>query len=160
MLRRHGLCILLEMPYPYYSPRSTPLLEFTIYVLVTDISNVNKTLVVHDPKNHASTCGAWFRAIMSKMGWSFTWHHYGTQPDSNTCGFRVVMLAMQWCQTNRLTGQLPRWFLTYCAGVLQLFADDTSSLRSTVNTFQDWAYECTLRERPLSGRLNNCVNFT
>ena len=87
------------------------------YVLVTDISIVNKTLVVHDPKDHASTCGAWFRAIMSKMGLSFTWHHYGTQPDSDTCGFRVVMLAMQWCQTNRLTGQLRRWFLTYCASV-------------------------------------------
>ena len=56
------------------------------------------------------------------------------------------MLAMQWCQTNRLTGQLPRWFLTYCASVLQLFADDTSSLRSTVNTFQDWAFEDALRE--------------
>ena len=83
---------------------------------------------------------------MSKMGWSFTWHHYGTQPDSERCGFRVVMLALQWCQTNRLTGQLPRWFLTYCASVLQLFADDTSSLRSTVNTFQDWAYEDALRE--------------
>ena len=116
------------------------------YVLVTDISIVDKTLVVHDPKDNASTCGAWFRAIMSKMGWSFTWHHYGTQPDSDTCGFRVVMLAMQWCQTNRLTGQLPRWFLTYCASVLQLFADDTSSLRSTVNMFQDWAYEDALRE--------------
>ena len=116
------------------------------YVLVTDISIVDKTLVVHDPKDNASTCGAWFRAIMSKMGWSFTWHHYGTQPDSDTCGFRVVMLAMQWCQTNRLTGQLPRWFLTYCASVLQLFAGNTSSLRSTVNTFQDWAYEDALRE--------------
>ena len=80
------------------------------------------------------------------MGWSFTWHHYGIQPDSDRCGFRVVMLAMQWCHTNRLTGQLPRWFLTYCASVLQLFAYDTSSLRSTVNTFQDWAYEDALRE--------------
>ena len=29
------------------------------YVLVTDISIVNKTLVIHDPKDHASTCGAW-----------------------------------------------------------------------------------------------------
>ena len=36
--------------------------------------------------------------------------------------------------------------MTYCASVLQLFADDTSSLRSTVNTFQDWAYEDALRE--------------
>ena len=116
------------------------------YVLVTDSSIVSNTLVVHDPKDNSSTCGAWFGAIMSKMGWSFTWHHYGTQPDSDTCGFRVVMLAMQWCQTNRVTGQLPRWFLTYCASVLQLFADDTSSLRSTVNTFQDWAYEDALRE--------------
>ena len=115
-------------------------------MLVTNISIVNKTLVIHDPKDQASTCGAWFRAIMSKMGWSFTWHHYGTQPDSDTCGFRVVMLAMQWCHTNELTGQLPRWFLTYCASVLQLFADDTSSLRSTINTFQDWAYEDALRE--------------
>ena len=116
------------------------------YVLVTDISIVNNTLVIHDPEDHASTCGAWFRAIMSKMGWSFTWHHYGTQPDSDTCGFCVVMLAMQWGQTNRLTGQLPGWFSTYCASVLQLFADDTSSLRSTVNTFQDWAYEGALTE--------------
>ena len=116
------------------------------YVFVTDISIVNKTLVIHDPKDHASTYGAWFRAIMSKMGSSFTWHHCGTQPDSDTCGFRVVMLAIQWCQTNRLTGQLPRWFWTYCASVLQLFADDTSSLRSTVNTFQDGAYEDALRE--------------
>ena len=87
-----------------------------------------------------------FWAIMSKMGWLFTWHHYGTQPDSDTCGFRVVMLAMQWCQTNRLTGQLPRWSLTYCASVLRLFAEDKSSLRSTVNTFQDWAYEDAWRE--------------
>ena len=92
----------------------------------------------------SNRCG--FRAIMSKMGWSFTWHHYGTQPDFDTCGFRVVMLAMQCCHTNQLTGQLPRWFLTYCASVLQLFADNTSSLRSTVNTFQDWAYEDALRE--------------
>ena len=116
------------------------------YVLITDISIANKILVIHDPKDHMSTCGAWFRAIMSKMAWSFTWHHYGTQPGSDTCGFRVVMLAMQWCHTNQLTRQLPRWFLTYCASVLQLFADDTSSLRSTVNTFQDWAYEDALRE--------------
>ena len=42
------------------------------YVLVTDISIVNKTLVVHDPKDHTFTCDTWFRAIMSKMGWSFT----------------------------------------------------------------------------------------
>ena len=80
------------------------------------------------------------------MGWSFTSHHYATQPYSDTCGFRVVMLAMQWCNANQLTGQLPQWFLTYCASVLQLFADDTSRLRSTVNTFQDWAYEDALRE--------------
>ena len=39
------------------------------YVLVTDISIANKTLVIHDPKDHVSTCGAWFRAIMSKMGY-------------------------------------------------------------------------------------------
>ena len=116
------------------------------YVLVTDISDVNKTLVVHDPKNHASTCGSWFRAIVSKMGCSFTWHHYGTHPDSDTCGFRVVMLAMQWCQTNRLTGQLPRWLLTYCAGILQLLADDTSSLRSSIYTFPESTYEDALRE--------------
>ena len=116
------------------------------YVLVTDVSLANKTLVFHDPKDHSSTCGAWFWAIMSKMGWSVTWHHYGTQPDSDTCGFCVVMLAMQWCHTNRLTGQLPRWFFTYCESFLQLFADDMSSLRSTVNTFQDWAYEDALRE--------------
>ena len=116
------------------------------YVLVTDISIAHKTLVIHDPKDRASTCGAWFRAIMSKTGWSFTWHHYGTQPDFDTCGFQVVMLAMQWCQTNRLTGQLPRRFLTYCASVLQLFVHNTSSLHSTVNTSQDWAYEDALRE--------------
>ena len=42
-------------------------------MLVTNISIENKTLVIHDPKDHLSTCGAWFRAIMSKMGWSFTW---------------------------------------------------------------------------------------
>ena len=83
---------------------------------------------------------------MSKMGWSFTWHHYGTQPNSDTCGFRVVMLAMQWCNTDPLTGQLPPWYLTYCASVLQLFDDDTSSLRSTPNMFQDCAYEDALRE--------------
>ena len=104
-------------------------------MLVTNISIENKSLVIHNPKDHSSTCGAWFRAIMSKMGWSFTWHHYGTQPDSDTFGFRVVMLAMQWCHTDRLAGQLPRCFLAYCASVLQLFADDTSSLRSKVNTF-------------------------
>ena len=116
------------------------------YVLVTNISIENNSLVIHNPKDDSSACGTWFRAISSKIGWSFTWHHYGTQPDSDTCGFHVVMLAMQWCNANQLTGQLPRWFLTYCASVLQLCADDTSSVRSTVNTFQGWAYEDALRE--------------
>ena len=116
------------------------------YVLVTNMSMENKSLVIHDPKGDSSACGAWFWAIICKMGWSFTWHHYGTQPNSDTCGFRVVMLAMQCCNANQLMGQHPRWFLTYCASVLQLFADDTSSLHSTVNTFQDWAYKDALRE--------------
>ena len=29
------------------------------YMLVTSISIENKTLVIHDPKDHSSTCGAW-----------------------------------------------------------------------------------------------------
>ena len=125
------------------------------YVLVTDVCIENKTLVIHNPKDHLSACGAWFRAIIRKMGWWFTWHHYGTQPDSHTRGFRAVMLTMQWCNANKLMGLLPGWFLTYCASVLQLFADDTSSFSSTVNMFPDWAYEDALREydEPVDGAM-------
>ena len=37
-----------------------------------------------------------FPGIMRNMGLAFTWHHCGRQLDFDTCGFRVVVLAMQW----------------------------------------------------------------
>ena len=96
--------------------------------------------------------------MLKKVGWSFLWHHYGTQPDSDTCGFRVVMLAMQWCAAKTLTGQLPRWFLAYCASILQMFAVDSTTLRSTVNTFQDATYEdaLTMYDEPVIWAMTEC----
>ena len=111
------------------------------YVLVTDVQVDRKSLVIHDSKDASSDFGALFRVMLKKINWFFVWHHYGTQPDSDTCGFRVVMLGMQWCTAKALTGQLPRWFLAYCASILQMFAVDSTTLRSTVYTFQDATYE-------------------
>ena len=107
------------------------------YVLVTNTTVASKNHLIHNPKDDSSACGVMFREIIEKMGWSFTWHHYETQLDSDTCGFRVVMLAVQWCTTIKLKGQLPRRFLEYCASVPQLFATDSSTLRPTVYTFHD-----------------------
>ena len=87
------------------------------YVLVTDFQVDCKSLVIHDSKDASSERGALFRVMLKKIGWSSVWHHYGTQPDSDTCGFRVVMLGTQWCAAKTLTGRLPRWFLAYCASI-------------------------------------------
>ena len=128
------------------------------YVLVTDVQVDCKSLVVHDSKDASSECGALFRVMLKKIGWSFLWHHYGTQPDSDTCGFRVVMLAMQWCTAKTLTGQLPRWFLAYCASILQMFALDSTTLRSTVHTFQDATSEdaLTMYDEPVIWAMTEC----
>ena len=116
------------------------------YELVRNISIENKSLVIHDPKYDWSTCGAWFRALVGKMGW---WLNMASL--WNPTRFRHIWLtcrraSLKWCNAFQLMEQLPRWFLTYCASVLQLFADDTSSLCSIVSTFQDWAYEDALSE--------------
>ena len=128
------------------------------YVSVTDVQVDCKSLVVHDSKDASSECGALFRVMLKKIGWSFLWHHYGTQPDSDTCGFRVVMLAMQWCTAKTLTGQLPRWFLAYCASILQMFALDSTTLRSIVHTFQDATYEdaLTMYDEPVIWAMTEC----
>ena len=128
------------------------------YVLVTNLQVDCKRLVIHDSKDASSECGALFRVMLKKLGWSFVWHHYGTQPDSDTCGFRVVMLAMQWCAAKTLTGQLPRWFLAYCASILQMFAVDSTTLRSAVNTFQDATYEdaLTMYDEPVIWAMTEC----
>ena len=117
-----------------------------------------KRLVIHDSKDASSECGALFRVMLKKLGWSFVWHHYGTQPNSDTCGFRVVMLAMQWSAAKTLTGQLPRWFLAYSASILQLFAVDSTTLRSAVNTFQDATYEnaLTMYDEPVIWAMTEC----
>ena len=96
--------------------------------------------------------------MLKKIGWSLLWHHYGTQPDSDTCGFRGVMLAMQWCVAKTLTGQLPQWFLAYCASIFQMFAVDSTTLRSTVNTFQDATYEdaLTMYDGPVIWAMTEC----
>ena len=128
------------------------------YVLVTDLQVDCKSLVIHDSKDASSEGGALFRVMLKKIGWSFLWHHYGTQPDSDTCGFRVVMLAMQWCAAKTLMGQLPRWFLAYCASILPMFAVDSTTLRTTVNTFQDATYEdaLTMYDEPVIWAMTEC----
>ena len=121
------------------------------YSLVTDVQVDCKSLVIHDSKVASSECGAVFQLMLKKIGWSFLCHQYGTQPHSDTCGFRVVRLAMQWCTAKMLTGQHPRWFLAYCASILQMFALDSTGLRSTVYMFQDAAYEdaLTMYDEPI-----------
>ena len=128
------------------------------YVLVTDVQVHCKSLVIHDSKDASSQCGALFRVMLKKIGWSFLWHHYGTQHDSATCGFRGWMLAMQWCTAKTLTGQLRRWFLAYCASILQMFAVDSTTLRSTVYTFQDGTYEdaLTMYDEPVIWAKTEC----
>ena len=128
------------------------------YVLVIDVQVDCKSLVIHDSKHASSESGALFRVMLKKIGWSFLWHHYGTQPDSDTCGFRVVMLAMQWCAAKTSTGQPPRWFLAYCASILQMFAVDFATLRSTVYTFQDATYEdaLTMYDEPVIWAMTEC----
>ena len=117
-----------------------------------------KSLVIHDSKDASSECGALFRVMLKKIGRSFVWQHYGTQPNSHTCGFRVVMLAMQWCTGKTLTGQLPRWLLAYCASILQMFAVDSTTLRYTVYTFQDATYEDALAmyDEPIIWAMTEC----
>ena len=68
------------------------------------------------------------------------------------------MLAMQWCGAKTLTGQLPRWFLAYCASTLQMFVVDSTTLRSTVNTFQDATYEdaLTMYDEPVIWAMTEC----
>ena len=128
------------------------------YILVTDVQLDCKSLVIHDSENASSECGAMFRVMLKKIGWSFLWHHYGTQPDFDTCEFRVEILAMQWCTAKTLTGQLPRWFLAYCASILQMFAADSRTLRSTVYTFQDATYEdaLTMYDEPVIWAMTEC----
>ena len=126
--------------------------------LVTDVQVDCKGLVVHDCKVASSECGTLFRVMLTKIGLSFPWHHYGTQPDSDTSGFRVVMLTMQWCTAKMLTGQLPRWFLAYCASILHMFAVDSTTLQSTVYTFQDATYEdaLTMYDEPVIWASTEC----
>ena len=65
---------------------------------------------------------------------------------------------MQWCAAKTLTGLLPRWFLAYCASILQMFAVDSTTLRSTLNTFQDATYEdaLTLYDEPVIWAMTEC----
>ena len=68
------------------------------------------------------------------------------------------MLAMQWSTSMQLTGQVPCWFLEYCASVLQMFAKDSSTLRSTVCTFQNCMHENALIENdePVDWAMTAC----
>ena len=96
------------------------------FVLVTNLQVGCKRLVIHDFKDAWAECGALFRVMLKKLGWSFVWHHYGTQPDSDTCGFRVVMLAMHRCAAKTLTGQLPQFLGILCkhpSDVCRVFRD-------------------------------------
>ena len=101
-------------------------------MFVTHIIIEQKSLIIHDLEDDSSACGTLFRTSMRRLGWSFTWHLYGTQPNSNTCGFRVAMLTMQWCNAIQPTRQLPCWFFENCASILPLFAINSSTLCSMV----------------------------
>ena len=70
----------------------------------------------------------------------------------------MVMLAMQWCTAKTLTGQLPPWFLAYGASILQMFALDSTMLRSTVYTFQDATYRdaSTMYDEPVMWAMTGC----
>ena len=154
--REYPICRLQQIT-PVYGPSRNSTIGVH-YLLVTDVQVDCKSLVVHDSKDASSECGALFRVMLQKIGWSFLWHHYGTQTDSDTCGFHVVMIAMQWCTAKTLTGQLPRWFLAYCASILQMFALDSTTLRSTVHTFQDATYEdaWTMYDEPVICAMTEC----
>jgi hypothetical protein len=75
------------------------------------------------------------------LGWTSHWNSYGTQHDQDSCGFRTVFMAMQVWSKRRVTGQLPRWFIAFCATTLQLFANNNSCLNNTIDSFDEGYFE-------------------
>ena len=111
------------------------------YVLLTNVNAATRSLVVHDSKGRSSKCGKYFKAMLHRLGWTSHWNSYGTQHDQDSCGFRTVFMAMQVWSKRRVTGQLPRWFIAFCATTLQLFANNNSCVNSTIDRFDEGYFE-------------------
>ena len=57
-----------------------------------------------------------------------------------------------------MTEHTPRWFLAYCASIIQFFGVDSTALRSTVYMFQEATYEdaLTMYDRPVIWTMTKC----